>query len=87
MRYKLYATTEEYEDKLIYEDNDFIKVARKMLLCDEYSEYVLSYHSEFVNEFEYAFYPKTQTVVNIGYTSAIPMHVDEFIAYLENIQV
>lgn len=29
MRYKLYATTEDYEDRLVYEDDDFIKVAHK----------------------------------------------------------
>lgn len=87
MRYKLYATTEEYEDKLIYENDDFIKVARKMLSCNEYSEYVLSYHSEMLNEVEYLYYPASHTVVNVGYTTSIPMHEDTFIAYLENIQV
>lgn len=87
MRYKLYAITEEYEDKLIYEDDDLIKVAHKMLSCNEYYEYLLEYHSEMLNEVEYLYYPASHTVVNVSYTSAIPMHEDAFIAYLENIQV
>ncbi len=87
MRYKLYATTEECEDKLIYEDDDLIKVAHKMLSCNEYSEYSLEYHSEMLNEVEYLYYPASHTVVNVGYSCSISMHEDAFIAYLENIQV
>lgn len=84
MRYKLYATTGD-EDKLIYEDNAFMKVAHKMLSCDEYLEYRIEYHSEMINEVEYVYYPKQQMVVVLGYVSKVPMHVDAFIAYLETL--
>ena len=84
MRYRLYATNGD-EDKLIYEDDDFLKVAHKMISCDEYFEYSLQYHSEMINEVEYLYYPKNQLVVNMGYTDNTTMHVDAFIAYLETL--
>lgn len=85
MRYRLYATTGDDEDKLIYEDDDFLKVAYKMISCDEYSMYLLEYRSEMVSEVEYVYYPKEQWVVDVGYTAKISMHVDAFIAYLETL--
>ena len=84
MRYKLYATG-KYNDKLIYEDDNFLKVAHKMISCDKHQEYALEYHSEMINEVIYLYYPSIQTVVDVGYTGAIPMHVDAFIAYLETL--
>lgn len=84
MRYKLYAINEN-TDKLIYEDDDFLKVAHKMLSCNEYDRYLLEYHSEMINETEYIYYPQKHTIVQMTYTSQIVMHEDAFIAYLETL--
>ena len=84
MRYKLFAATGE-DDILIYEDDDFLKVAHKMISCDEFSEYWIDYHSEFINEVVCVYHPKEQMIIRVGYISQIPMHVDAFIAYLETI--
>ena len=84
MRYKLFATTGE-DDILIYEDDDFLKVAHKMLSCDEYPEYWISYHSEFINEIEYVYRPQKQMVVKTMYSGPFVMHEDAFIAYLETL--
>lgn len=84
MRYRLYASTGN-EDKLIYEDDDFLKVAHKMLSCNEHFEYSLQYRSEMINEVEWLYYPKTQMVVDVGYSGTKIMHVDAFIAYLETL--
>ena len=84
MRYRLYATNGD-EDKLIYEDDDFLKVAHKMLSCDEFSEYWIEYHSEFLNEIEYVYHPQKQMVTRTMYSGPFVMHVDAFIAYLETL--
>lgn len=84
MGYRLYATNGD-ENKLIYEDDDFLKVAHKMLSSDEYPEYQISYHSEFMNITDYVYLPKEQRVINTGYSGCITMHVDAFIAYLETL--
>lgn len=84
MRYKLFAATGE-DDILIYEDDDFLKIAHKMLSCDEFSEYWIEYHSEFINEVDYVYYPKKQMVIKKGYSVDTTMHVDAFIAYLETL--
>lgn len=84
MRYKLYAINEN-TDKLIYEDDDFLKVAHKMLSCNEYDRYLLEYHSEMINEIEYVYHPQKHMIVKMLYSGPIVMHEDAFIAYLETL--
>lgn len=84
MRYRLYVST-GYEDKLIYEDDDFLKVAHKMISCNGHYEYSLQYRSEMINEIEYLYYPENQMVVELGYSGSKTMHMDTFIAYLETL--